>query len=173
MGRVRGGVFSGAMVLAGISATLLSALLAIGIRQVTTLHENRPLQVSIGPASGEVAVPDATASASASHSDERPRRLRLMPGRASYAPGRSASQRPAARLPRPDRTQPAARSLRRADQAIPTGRRRPARVQADVRPSPAHGNGHGAHARAGHGAGNGPSASPSSPGNGNGHGHHH
>src|SRR5437763_1464345 len=42
MDRVRGGVFSGAMVLAGISATLLSALLAIGIRQVTALHENRP-----------------------------------------------------------------------------------------------------------------------------------
>ena len=67
MDRVRGGVFSGAMVLAGISATLLSALLAIGIRQVTALHQNRPVQVTMVPASGEVAVPDATASPRPSH----------------------------------------------------------------------------------------------------------
>src|SRR3954452_20937318 len=71
MDRVRGGVFSGAMVLAGISATLLSALLAIGIRQVTALHENRPMQVSLVP-SGQVAVPDATTSPKPSHAAAAP-----------------------------------------------------------------------------------------------------
>src|SRR5436309_9210253 len=72
MDRVRGGVFSGAMVLAGISATLLSALLAIGIRQVTALHQNRPVQVTMVPASGDVAVPDATASPRPSHAAPTP-----------------------------------------------------------------------------------------------------
>ena len=72
MDRVRGGVFSGAMVLAGISATLLSALLAIGIRQVTALHENRPVQVSLVPSSGQVAVPDATTSPKSSHAAPTP-----------------------------------------------------------------------------------------------------
>src|SRR4051812_4553370 len=72
MDRVRGGVFSGAMVLAGISATLLSALLAIGIRQVTALHENRPVQVSLVPASGQVAVPDATTSPKTSRAAATP-----------------------------------------------------------------------------------------------------
>jgi len=72
MDRVRGGVFSGAMVLAGISATLLSALLAIGIRQVTSLHQAQPVQVTMVPSSGEVAVPDATASPQSSPSADAP-----------------------------------------------------------------------------------------------------
>ena len=67
MGRVRGGIFSGAMVLAGLSATLISGLLAIGIRQVT--HPAiRPTPIYVQPASGEVAVPDATPTASPSPS---------------------------------------------------------------------------------------------------------
>jgi hypothetical protein len=61
MDKVRGGVFSGAMVLAGLSATLISGLIAIGIRQVT-LAPSHPMQVHILPASGEVSVPDATPS---------------------------------------------------------------------------------------------------------------
>ena len=72
MDRVRGGVFSGAMVLAGISATLLSALLAIGIRQVTQLRQSHPVQVTMLPSSGEVAVPDATTSPTPSHAAETP-----------------------------------------------------------------------------------------------------
>ena len=51
MDKVRGGVFSGAMVLAGLSATLISVLIAIGIRQVT-LAPSHPMPVHILPASG-------------------------------------------------------------------------------------------------------------------------
>jgi hypothetical protein len=61
MDKVRGGVFSGAILLAGLSATLISGLIAVGIRQVT-LTPSRPLQVHIQPASGQVAIPEATSS---------------------------------------------------------------------------------------------------------------
>jgi hypothetical protein len=65
MDRVRGGVFSGAMLLAGLSATLLSGLIAIGIRQVT-MTAARPLQVTVQHDSGEVAVAESPLSVSPS-----------------------------------------------------------------------------------------------------------
>src|SRR5947199_6743537 len=62
MNRLRGGILSGAVLLACLSATLLSALAVIGIRALT-LPAPHTAPLVVHPASGEVAVPDTSAAA--------------------------------------------------------------------------------------------------------------
>jgi hypothetical protein len=160
MDRVRGGVFSGAMVLAGISATLLSALLAIGIRQVTSLHQSRPLQVTMVPSSGEVAVPDATASPAPSHAasaTSAPAYATLPHGNVPPRPdSRSAGSADTT-------TGSAAAGGSVAKPAPAKATSPPAAGQPKPSPTPAHSTPPPPT----------PSTTPAHPGNGHGHGHGH
>jgi hypothetical protein len=164
MDRVRGGVFSGAMVLAGISATLIAALIAIGMRQVTN-PATRPTPIFVQPASGEVAVPDAHASSAA------PRAASASSAANDYVPVRAAarhSSRPASAT-RPSSTRPS--STRQGGGATTGsvtsgGSVAPASNNAGQQPATASGSS----ASPSPSATPTPSPSASAPGNGNGDG---
>src|SRR3954447_4674311 len=156
MDRVRGGVFSGAMVLAGISATLLSALLAIGIRQVT-VHASRPVQVTMNPSSGQVAVPEAASPKPSHASFAATSAPAYAPVPNSYVPPRPAPRSAPQPAGHPGTTTGSRSSggsvAPPAATKSPTPPAKPSATPTPTRPG--HGNGHGAANGAGNGNGNG------------------
>ena len=166
MDRARGGVFSGAMLLAGLSATLLSGLIAIGIRQVT-MTASRPVQVTVQHASGEVAVPEAPPSVSPSAAS----------GVAEPSLARAHTYRPIGVVPRAGATRSSGTTARKTTGSATGGGSvaAPARTPAPSSTSPhatghTKGNGKGAAKGAAKGAGNGPTHGPTKS---KGNGHHH
>jgi hypothetical protein len=172
MDTTRGGVFSGAMVLAGLSATLLSALAVIGIRALT-LPPPHTAPIFVRTTSGDVSVPDAAASApspsvspthlpSAAHATHlaSPHRRASVTSRAAGVTTTRHSSAPAATAQSQPTAAPAA-------VVAPAPAPAPASPSSPASSTPAT-NGNGQH----NGAANGNGGNGGN-GNGGGHGHGH